>query len=713
MKKLFLLLLLLVNSAFIATAQVETNYYASESENPIVQSLNIKEPTRVHTLPSIRQVNDKCRKDNTDTLNIYRFGQDIDVSLTIDDGNWEECRDGRVWSLSVESRDASSLTFIINSLHLEGESKLYIFNEDKSVVYGPVTPEVLIYSSYLYTDIIPGSEASIYLYEPTENIGTSTISINKIIRGINSNNREYNISGLDPACYPTFVDFSDGVCMINLPNGSAYFGTLLMTTNNSFIPYVLTTYSITDYTADQLGFRFRVRKEQCSGSQQATVYTYTGAQLRASWSVSDFALLEMLSDVSKQPKISWIGWDKSTNTPTFSTSFLEWGGNIKMFFDNGSPTSVTIHNGSTGSEMWRVTNYGYEQCNPIKGSPLLNQNKRVVGQFNSYYINATYNTLYDYFFNKFNQSWNGGGTISTRLSNWLDPTNTGNTTQNSALPPYITGADHICTSEVYTLSNCPPEASVVWELSGSNINFLSISQNSPSNNQCTITRLADSPTKYDLIAKVYRNSIYQYSIIKNGLSVGTPALGMCIIPEAPDGTIGCWSTDMDGNTFTIEESCLWPYDRFEANLYRMDSNFNITQLVRSWNNFNVTNPYVPPFSEGWYLFQLRGYNDCGYSDWLEQEVEFIDLSDCSLRLEYNASSHTITIAENNPNSGAKKQSSNTCELQLWRSNNTNLVKKTAINSFPSNISLEGIPNGFYIVRVVYGDNIYSRKIAIR
>ena len=145
----------------------------------------------------------------------------------------------------------------------------------------------------------------------------------------------------------------------------------------------------------------------------------------------------------------------------------------------------------------------------------------------------------------------------------------------------------------------------------------------------------------------------------------------------------------------------------------MDSNFNITQLVRSWNNFNVTNPYVPPLSEGWYLFQLRGYNDCGYSDWLEQEVEFIDLSDCSLRLEYNASSHTITIAENNPNSGAKKQSSNTCELQLWRSNNTNLVKKTAINSFPSNISLEGIPNGFYIVRVVYGDNIYSRKIAIR
>lgn len=107
-----LLLLLLVNSAFIATAQVETNYYASESENPIVQSLNIKEPTRVHTLPSIRQVNDKCRKDNTDTLNIYRFGQDIDVSLTIDDGNWEECRDGRDCSLRLEY-NASSHTITI------------------------------------------------------------------------------------------------------------------------------------------------------------------------------------------------------------------------------------------------------------------------------------------------------------------------------------------------------------------------------------------------------------------------------------------------------------------------------------------------------------------------------------------------------------------------------------------------------------------------
>lgn len=710
MKKYLLSLLLLAGSTISAIAQVETNYYASESENPVAQFLDTKGTLKVHNIKLTKVIDKTSSRDS----NVYRFGQDVDVSLTLSDGNWEIFEDGRVWSLGIESKDASSLTFIFRNVHLEEESKMYILNEDKSVVYGPVTSEALTNSKYLFSDIIPGSKAIIYLYEPNKNKGTSTFNINKVISGTEKDNKTKNRSNSDPACFPEWLDTTDGVCMIDVPNGSRFFGALLMTTNNSFIPYVLTTYqAIASSSADQLGFRFRVRRKTCNGNEMATTCSYTGAQLRSSWSVSDFALLEMSADVSKQPQISWLGWDRDTNFPSSTASFQYLTGILKIGLKNSSPTSVTINDGQTISEKWLVTNWDNDNHTAMKGAPLLNQDKRVVGQLSLFDQIWTYPIQNKYYFSKFSQSWNGGGTNSTRLSNWLDPTSTGQTTQNSVYPPYISGADQICTSEVYTLNNCPPGASVVWELSGDNINYLSISQNCPSNNQCTITKLADSPTKYDLIAKVYRNSIYQYSIIKNDLSVGTPALGTCIIPEAPDGTIGCWSTDMDGNTFTIEESCLWPYDRFEANLYRMDSNFNITQLVRSWNNFNVTNPYVPPFSEGWYLFQLRGYNDCGYSDWLEQEVEFVDLSDYSLRLEYNASSHTITIAENNPNSEAKKRSSNTCELQLWRSNNTNLVKKTAINSFPSNISLEGIPNGFYIVRVVYGDNIYSRKIAIR
>ena len=714
MKRCFLTIVLFVNFLYIATAQVETNYYVSESENPFAQSLNIKKPAKVHTIPLIRLMDETQRHDKTDSLYLYRFGQDIDVLLTLEDGKWEKNENGRVWSLGIESEGASSLSFIFNSIHLENGSELYIFNQDNSVVYGPVTSEALSHSSFLYTDIIPGSKISIYLYEPIENIGTSSINITKVIYGLNTQNRDLSYSGLDPACYSTFVDISDGVCMVTLPNGSAFFGTLLMTTNNSYIPYVLTAYNASLYTANQLGFRFRVRKEECNGSQQTTIYTYTGAQLKASWVFYDFALFEILSDVSKQPKISWIGWDRSTDSPTFSTSFLEGDGNLKLFFKNGTPTSVVFYNGSTGSEEWLVKNWGYDIYNAVKGSPLLNQDKRVVGQLNSYYKDMNSTTIYNYYFNKLSQSWNGGGTNSSRLSNWLDPTNTGNLTQNSALPPYLSGPNHICDSSVYILNNCPPGASVIWELNGNNTDFLSITQNSPLINQCTIKKIHSSPYKCNLVAKVYRDSVYQYSILKNNISAGTPAIGAYIIPEAPNGIVGCWSSDMEGNTFTIEEGCFWPYNRFEANLYRLDNNFNISQLVNSWDDYCITNPYIPSVTEGWYLFQLRGYNDCGYSDWLDLEVEYVNFAWNDLLLNYNSSSNTINISRSESSfstsslTTSRQKTPSSCELQIWDSSNTRLIKKIIVTAIPAEISLSGISNGIFIARVIMNGKAYSR-----
>ena len=80
----------------------------------------------------------------------------------------------------------------------------------------------------------------------------------------------------------------------------------------------------------------------------------------------------------------------------------------------------------------------------------------------------------------FDISWTGGGTNSTRLSNWLDPNNSGATTTNttniSSLIPAeptltVNGSptnDYICTgSSTYTITGLPANASVCWSLSNS------------------------------------------------------------------------------------------------------------------------------------------------------------------------------------------------------------------------------------------------------
>ncbi len=65
------------------------------------------------------------------------------------------------------------------------------------------------------------------------------------------------------------------------------------------------------------------------------------------------------------------------------------------------------------------------------GSPLYNSAGRFVGQLHGgpSSCGATGNNLSDYY-GRFSVSWTGGGTNSTRLSNWLDAGNTGATTTN-------------------------------------------------------------------------------------------------------------------------------------------------------------------------------------------------------------------------------------------------------------------------------------------
>ncbi|HWN42615.1 MAG TPA: hypothetical protein VNW71_10355 [Thermoanaerobaculia bacterium] len=60
------------------------------------------------------------------------------------------------------------------------------------------------------------------------------------------------------------------------------------------------------------------------------------------------------------------------------------------------------------------------------GSPLYNQAGRFIGQLHGgpSSCGATGNNLSDYY-GRFSVSWTGGGTNSTRLSNWLDAGSTG------------------------------------------------------------------------------------------------------------------------------------------------------------------------------------------------------------------------------------------------------------------------------------------------
>lgn len=146
--------------------------------------------------------------------------------------------------------------------------------------------------------------------------------------------------------------------------------------------------------------------------------------------------------------------------------------------------------------------------NASVGAPLLNNDKRLIG---TAYDGATW-TMY---FGKFCTSWAGGGSDSTRLSNWLAPDNSGVFTMDSYRSFIITGLSKIISSSTYSVLNLPSDMSVTWSVSDSYYNQNCLQQNYPSNNQCTITRdNSHSMNGATLTATIKRNNVTICSVEK-------------------------------------------------------------------------------------------------------------------------------------------------------------------------------------------------------
>lgn len=186
-----------------------------------------------------------------------------------------------------------------------------------------------------------------------------------------------------------------------------------------------------------------------------------------------------------------------------------------------------------------------------------------------------------------------------------------------------------------------------------------------------------------------------------------------IVFTASDGHAGYWTSNysMGYNSFYLLDSNTWKYDRIEARLYKLDNNYNPVQLIQSWNNISTTNAQIPGYTSGWYLFQLRGYNELGYTDWIEQEVEVIDVRGVNFLIEYDPSSDLLTITQNDPSS--KSSSSGTYEIQIWNSISTQMIRNYKAELSTFQVSLAGLQKGIYIVRVIKDGQTFSKKIVKR
>ena len=156
----------------------------------------------------------------------------------------------------------------------------------------------------------------------------------------------------------------------------------------------------------------------------------TGSFFRAAYTPSDVTLVELDEPPLGAANVFLAGWDRTPLPGQFNAT-------VAIHHPSTDEKRITFAPGMTESGGWPPIvpgdgshihaiwgpNLGVTEPGS-SGSPLYTQQGRYIGQLHGGPSACGAGDLSDYY-GRFSLSWTGGGTDSTRLSNWLDPINTG------------------------------------------------------------------------------------------------------------------------------------------------------------------------------------------------------------------------------------------------------------------------------------------------
>ena len=171
--------------------------------------------------------------------------------------------------------------------------------------------------------------------------------------------------------------------------------------------------------------RFGFKHTSCEGSTIGNVYTFDDTEFRAAWHPTDFALVELQDDILRdEPSVGqkvWLGKDQTGNIPSTVTCIHHPAGDVMKYTYDGESPSITNF-GGTNNSHWFVDDWDIGNTEGgSSGSPLFDQNKRVIGQDHAGDGKPICDEDKGTYFGSLSLSWDGGGDSTTQLSCWLIP----------------------------------------------------------------------------------------------------------------------------------------------------------------------------------------------------------------------------------------------------------------------------------------------------
>lgn len=424
----------------------------------------------------------------------YRVAILTSTSLDIENnGTWEILDNGdKIWRLAIKMLDAKALSLYFSEpVKIPFGGKLHAYNESHSQYIGAYTSETPPFQAM---EMIEGEILNLEYYMSSKSTELPVIKISNIAyyyRGVEGHTNVYKRGNpiddragsceVDVACSETtgwetqrdaavhysFVapDPDNGGAL----TGYVCSGSVINNTANDCKPYILTANhcgepdSNSDI-ADHV-FYFNYQRPNCANVTGqytgARSETMSGGTLKASSSLgnetasntnevdgSDFALIELNSDIPSGYNAYYAGWNRATTAATEGVGIHHPRGHEKKISTYSSSLSSSTYNGGWSGAHWRVTwasttnGHGVTEGGS-SGSPIFNQNGLIVG-FLSGGRSACSNgeagpgtgpaeaDLYG----KMDKAWDQEGpNANQRLKPWLDPTGSGAMTLTGTYAP--------------------------------------------------------------------------------------------------------------------------------------------------------------------------------------------------------------------------------------------------------------------------------------
>lgn len=344
----------------------------------------------------------------------------------------------RVWYLRLRSEGARSLNIIFSKFKLLEGEKVYVYDRDMQTVRGPFTSGNNMESATLAIMPVKGEEL-IVEYHMKPPYSDNRLEVGQLAhdfigitgRDFYSKDIYYGASqpcNVDINCDPGMSWQLEKNSVVRIIAGGTELGTgfLVNNTKEENIAFVITANHVirTAQNAINSIYLFRYESPFCSGPDGPSEYSLSGAEMMAEDESTDFTIVRLITfpPITYRPYLA--GWDVRGIVPDNTVTIHHPSGDVKKISTDLDPPVISTFQNLYNNGFWKVLRWDEGTTEGgSSGSPLFNQDKRVVGYLTGGEA-VCGNSVNDYF-GRMDIAYDRNPDFYGRLKPWLDPGRTG------------------------------------------------------------------------------------------------------------------------------------------------------------------------------------------------------------------------------------------------------------------------------------------------